>query len=847
MNLSLSKMFAATIAAASIFTINAQESALHNFASYNVRYTNAWHEEVVNNKTVVVVEDSCEMNWAARGQYVMQIIKNYDFDIVGMEEVTGRSGKVSMSHGSGYSQLEELERGLSDYTFLKYERDGNNNASDYSYNVIAYKTARYQSLDNGCFWLTATPDTPSNGWDPNYTIKRTCGWSKMQDKATGEIFFFAVTHCNYGPSLDGPNGAKVIVDRLSKLAGDYPVVLVGDFNMRRADHPKAYREYVTYFNDAAISADASLCIPEDNRQISWTTTGWTTADKASSGSEFDFVFYRNMHAVQRYVITENFGRGINPSDHFPVLVQFRLGDTINNVYVDKDADSNGDGSIDKPFNTIGQATAIATNETTIHVTADVYREAVSLKTSAQLIGGYDKAFSSIVGKTTIDGDINNDDNTESYNDNISPLIYTQYACTNISNFKLCNARSAAVTTDGAIQANGAEINLYNTFFDNNTANSLGGGINSSCFRINLTDCSFDNNYAKSGSAAYLNGARQIVITGTTFAGNTSVQYGTLYAQAEAEATHFSLWNNTFANNHLASTSGLPNVTKKFGGSAIYAALSSSAARFNFAHNTIVGNIATFAGSNKANYGASAINLFGGDATLMNNIIAANFSDNGRGDIYIDESSTITKEQYNLITDATSVNFTPNSNDFISDSYDACLTAITATLDGSVSDNLFTANLKDNGGATATVKVSSQSFNGYNISTITRFLRYLESSFQYDINGDGSLSGYLDIDQRGVTREASSVPGACEYIDPAGIEDMQTSQSEILAKDLGGKTFLVSYVDHTPVEQISLHDLSGRCIFNSCNKSNDLIFDFSGYPAGVYILNADNMQRKILIK
>jgi len=310
------------LVSAGLFAVSAQEiSGNHRFASYNVRYTN----------TETNVKGNAEgLSWDLRGQYVVKMVSDYDFDIVGFQEVTGEALKkrdkrnYCMAHGTGISQLETLKRELSDYSFFEYERDGVDAAKDYSYNMIAYKTARYEVLDNGCFWLSSTPDVPSDGWDPKYPIRRTCGWAKMKDKTSGEIFIFAVTHCNYAPSRDGVKGAEVIKERLSALACGLPVVLVGDFNMSRK-HSDAFAVYTSWLSHAAQVAEHTSCIPEENGRIKWTTTGWTTADKATRGNEFDHIFYRGMHAHSFHIITENFGRDVNPSDHYPVVGVFSIG------------------------------------------------------------------------------------------------------------------------------------------------------------------------------------------------------------------------------------------------------------------------------------------------------------------------------------------------------------------------------------------------------------------------------------------------------------------------------------------------------------------------------------------
>lgn len=875
MKFSLRGMLAAVTAAANIFSISAQESETHNFATYNVRYTNA--------QTDGVLSDTGEKDWRERGAYVMQTIKDYDFDIVGMQEVTGLNCKYGKTYN--LSQLNSLKEGLSDYSFFAYERDGNN---DYSYNVIAYKTDKYESLENGCFWLSATPDVASSGWDADYaSIKRTCGWSKMKVKATGEIFYFAVTHCNYGPSLDGPNGAKVIVERLSAMAGDYPVVLVGDFNMRRADHPMAYREYVKYFNDAALTAEQSTCVPEDNGQIAWTTTEWTVANKATSGSEFDFVFYHNMKAHNRYVITENYGRSVNPSDHYPVMVQFTLGNETSSkktLHVDATAAEGGNGSIASPFKTISEALTNSSAGDEILVTADTYKEALTVNCSVVLKGGYDKSFGNVTGKTVLDGDVNGDDSAGNYDDNLANLVYAKYSSLEMSNFVICNAYSSSRATDGAISVGGAEVILDNVEILNNTAENSGAGLLTFSRSITLSRCvfsgntakesaagallyalsdvnidatTFEGNTAKSGSAIMLLGTPTFKVTASSFLNNESTQYGAVYIVLPATAVTYGAYsydttdlfenctfvNNTFANNTMLSPSGLASKTKKYGGCAVYASLSSTPL-FNLAHNTVVGNVSTFAGDNKANYGGSAVRVYGGAVTLMNNIIAGNYSEGTYADAYVDSSSTLKKDSYNVISSSAVYNVASDT-DFAAESFDSCLQVLPSFLDGTVEDGRFVANVADNGGNTATVKLLSTSYARNDVNVLNTFKRYVETSCSIDLDGDGKTSGALLTDQRGMERNALSVPGACEYGSPSAIESVKGVVEGLNVTILADKC--VKLNAGTSLGYVAVYNLAGQLIDSVSTADAECVVTLKGCADGIYVINAAGKSVKVAIK
>ena len=101
--------------------LHAEEAGVHRFANYNIRYVNASNG------------DTGEKLWANRREYVVRNITGYDFDIVGMEEVTGNNKDAT----TGKSQLQDLRDMLTGYADYSVEREG----KSYSYNSIFYKTA----------------------------------------------------------------------------------------------------------------------------------------------------------------------------------------------------------------------------------------------------------------------------------------------------------------------------------------------------------------------------------------------------------------------------------------------------------------------------------------------------------------------------------------------------------------------------------------------------------------------------------------------------------------------------------------------------------------------------------
>lgn len=753
-------------------TMSAEENPVHNFASYNIRYTNNTDDTDANGRS-----------WAVRGEYVMRLIRDYDFDIVGMQEVSGRKGKHCINPNTGRSQLEDMQATLDEYSFLCYERSGNNNAKDYSYNVIAYKKDKYTVLDDGCFWLRPTPDSPGTGWDPDPSysgIWRTCGWAKMKDNATGREFVFAVTHVNYGPSLDGKNSGIVVSDRLTKIAGSLPVILVGDFNMRRADHEEAYRNYACAFADAALTAKESKCLPEENGQVSFTANNWIPVTQSGcSGSEFDFVFYRRMTVEKRYVITENYGRSVNPSDHFPTLVQCTLNEPSDEasttMHVDASASANGDGSATAPFRTLAEAFAASDFGGTILVAEGTYEETLELPFTLTLRGGFDSSFASVKGKSILKGALSV---PHYYNLTVSDFSFEGAGEAGIAfngsalSLDNCSLSGYSATNGGAVNSTCFLSKFSNCTFSDNTASNHGGAVYVTAFStVDFNECLFKGNSAKNGGGIYLKNCSDLLVNCSTFAENEATAAGCgIYIDKSIVTQNFNFVNDTFANNSLSGKSALAAVVKAYGGAAVSANLGDNS-RFNMAHCTIVGNNAVFAGSNKSNFLAAALNIYGGSYCLMNNIIAGNSSEAEYADVATDKS-TLSKESNNIYSTYLSTNLELSAKTTYAPDATTAASNLAAMLDGTATGSSFTANLADNGGATPTVAPRSGKFGDKDVNTLINFDRIIKSAFGCEVPGLEGV-GYLTVDQRGEKRLAKTMPGAVELGASSGITDLDT--------------------------------------------------------------------------
>lgn len=101
--------------------------------------------------------------------------------------------------------------------------------------VIAYKTARFDLLESGAYWLSPTPDVAgSMGFSDGQDIPRIVYWAHLKDKEFDQELYFATTHFDaVHPAQEF--SAPLMLERTALWAETMPVIATGDFNLE-PDH-----------------------------------------------------------------------------------------------------------------------------------------------------------------------------------------------------------------------------------------------------------------------------------------------------------------------------------------------------------------------------------------------------------------------------------------------------------------------------------------------------------------------------------------------------------------------------------------------------------------------------------
>ena len=237
--------------------------------------------------------------WSQRAPHVASLIRFHEFDVFGTQE--------------GFrNQLNDIKKALPEFEFYGVGRDDGKEAGEHS--AIFYRKSRFAVIKNGDFWLSETPDQPSKGWDAT-CCNRICSWVQLTDNQTGKSFYFFSAHFDHEGTTARIESSKLILQRINAIAGNDPVIFVGDLNGDQQSE---------WYN----TIEKSELLGDTYRQVdfpyaangSFNGFGKTLADKRI----IDHIFVTRNFMVKRWGILSDSYFGKYPSDHFPVMTVVEL-------------------------------------------------------------------------------------------------------------------------------------------------------------------------------------------------------------------------------------------------------------------------------------------------------------------------------------------------------------------------------------------------------------------------------------------------------------------------------------------------------------------------------------------
>ena len=275
--------------------VSGDESAALNVMSFNIRYGTA---------------DDGNNSWKYRDHTVVQVLEDYDPDIVGLQEAL-------------HFQIEQIMDSLPEYAMVGVGRDDGETEGEFS--AILYKKEVFEVLAHNTFWFSDTPQViASTDW--GNSITRICTWGHFQYRDNGEKFYLYNAHLDHRSQNSREMSAVLLSEKIQDRETDDPVIVTGDLNAGERNpailYLKGKADLVkdqTYQNPFPMVDSYRVKHPDATRV--GTFNGF---EGETGGEKIDYVFIQPTLEVLKADIIDDSYQGRYPSDHFPVYAVVKI-------------------------------------------------------------------------------------------------------------------------------------------------------------------------------------------------------------------------------------------------------------------------------------------------------------------------------------------------------------------------------------------------------------------------------------------------------------------------------------------------------------------------------------------
>lgn len=263
-------------------------------ATYNVHY-------------IVLSQDTgpwSRGDWDRRKGPMDLAFKAINADVIGFQEMESFAGG---SAGQVNLKLDWLLANNPDYAAAAV----GDPAEFPSTQPILYRSDRLTLLDQGWFFFSDTPEViysrTFNGSYPAFT-----SWAEFQDRDTGRRFRVVNVHTDYASRSNRMQSVALVAEKIMPwLARDETLFLIGDINARLGD-----TEVRTLEDTGLQFAPVSGATYHFNRGINL----FGAIDHIASSGDAALI-------GSPVVLREKFD-GEWPTDHYPVIADYRLGPVV---------------------------------------------------------------------------------------------------------------------------------------------------------------------------------------------------------------------------------------------------------------------------------------------------------------------------------------------------------------------------------------------------------------------------------------------------------------------------------------------------------------------------------------
>ena len=256
----------------------------------------------------ILVDQPQNMRWTRRRDFIAGILRRHCPDSAGLQEGTA-------------DMIADLEARLPELRWIGVGRDDGRTRGEF--NPIFYRKDRLRAVAHGAFWLAPDCSVPGRGWDA--FCNRIVTWAHFRDQANESEFFHFNTHLDHLGRKARREGGRLLLKKIAEIADEAAVVVTGDFNCR--ENSKTY-QLLTHAEKGSNDTPRPLrdSFLESAEPPHGPRKTWRGIRPGSLGSgRIDYIFVQNECRVLRYEVLLDRAEIGYPSDHFPVVVDLRIG------------------------------------------------------------------------------------------------------------------------------------------------------------------------------------------------------------------------------------------------------------------------------------------------------------------------------------------------------------------------------------------------------------------------------------------------------------------------------------------------------------------------------------------
>jgi len=247
--------------------------------SYNIRYDNQWDKE---------------NSWDTRKESIVGIFEKYSPSFIGTQE--------GLAH-----QIHYMDSALTEYDYIGVGREDGEKKGEFC--AIYYISDTYNVIESSTFWLSDNPENVSIGWDA--ALERICTYGLFEHKQSKNRIWIFNTHFDHMGEIARRKSSELILQKINDLNSfSGPIILMGDFNSLPNSKPvyTILKEFKDAFNIA-------LNKPQGPKG---TYNGFNEDQPIEK--RIDYVYLKNIDALNHEHIDDRLENNNHISDHLPVMV-----------------------------------------------------------------------------------------------------------------------------------------------------------------------------------------------------------------------------------------------------------------------------------------------------------------------------------------------------------------------------------------------------------------------------------------------------------------------------------------------------------------------------------------------